>query len=125
MTDAVTTLRQLKDRVETFKTERGWGSGHSPKNVAVSIAVEAAELLEHYQWNDTPRSMDKVATELADIVIYCLSFANATGIDIAQAVQAKMDHNAKKFPVALFNKESANEDAFYTIKEQYRQQEKE
>lgn len=101
--DTTTTLGDLKTLVHQFKTERGWQHGHSPRNVATSIAIEAAELLEHYQWNDNAENMAEVTVELADIIIYCLSFADATNIDIASAVKAKISHNRKKFPVEKFN----------------------
>ena len=107
-TDATTTLLELRRAVAAFVTARGWQVHHTPKHLAMSIAIEAAELMEHFQW----RSADEVATyladaharqavadELADVVIYCLSFANACGFDVSGAVQRKLERNETRFPV--------------------------
>ena len=104
MQDKTTTLQQLKDLEQKFIAERGWGKHHTSKNVAASIAIEAAELLEHFQWDEYGKNDKKeIEQELADVILYCLSFALTNKIDIAQAVQDKIAHNAKKYPVKLFN----------------------
>ncbi len=107
MSDATTTIEELRNAVAAFVEARDWGRFHDPKNLAMAIAVEAAELMEHTQWarseeiparlaNDTTRAA--IADELADVFCYVLSFANATGIDIATAVRRKMEKNERKYP---------------------------
>lgn len=108
MNDAVTTIEQLKSGVLAFARERDWEQFHAPKNLSMALAAEAAELMEHFLWatpdasrtiaND-PAKRAMIAEELADIVIYALEFANATGLDVAASIQAKMSANAKKYPV--------------------------
>lgn len=102
--DRETTLAELKTSVMEFVAERDWERFHSPKNLSMALAAEAAELMEHFLW-DTPEasveraSREAVADELADIVIYAIEFANITGIDLAQAIEVKMGKNALKYPV--------------------------
>ena len=96
MSDKLTKIQELKDLVEKFKNERDWGHHHTPKNLAISISLEAAELMEHFQWGDwKEENREEIKKELADIIIYCLSFASSNNIDVAEAVKAKMEHNAK------------------------------
>jgi NTP pyrophosphatase (non-canonical NTP hydrolase) len=102
--DRETTLAELKTAVMEFVAERDWERFHSPKNLSMALAAEAAELMEHFLW-DTPEasaeraSRDGVADELADIVIYAIEFANIAGIDLSAAIEAKMRKNALKYPV--------------------------
>lgn len=102
--DSETTLLELKEAVLAFVRERDWERFHSPKNLSMALAAEAAELMEHFLW-DTPEASheraerEAVADELADILVYAIEFANITGIDIASAIQAKMAKNAEKYPV--------------------------
>lgn len=107
-TDAETRLEDLKQRVLAFARERDWGQFHSPKNLSMALAAEAAELMENFLWATTedsralatdPRKREAIEQELADIVIYALQFANQTGIDVAAAIAAKMEINARKYPV--------------------------
>ena len=111
MSDASTSIEDLKQSVARFVRERDWEQFHSPKNIAMSIAIEAAELMEVYQWGSEGESLGlsqkpevkaKVDEELADVLIYCLSLANRTGIDISQIVQRKLARNAVKYPVEQF-----------------------
>ncbi|HVS51374.1 MAG TPA: nucleotide pyrophosphohydrolase [Opitutaceae bacterium] len=108
LTDSATTLAELKTRVLAFVRERDWEQFHSPKNLSMALAAEAGELMEHFLWATPeqsrtiaaePAKRGKIADELADVVIYALEFANATGLDIAAAIEAKMAANAKKYPV--------------------------
>ncbi|MCX6937626.1 MAG: nucleotide pyrophosphohydrolase [Verrucomicrobia bacterium] len=110
LTDATTTLGEIKARVLAFADERDWQQFHAPKNLSMALAAEAGELMEHFLW-DTPEAsrtkvMDdtvrraKIEEELADVVIYALEFANMTGIDVAAAIERKMAQNAAKYPVA-------------------------
>lgn len=74
--DNNTSLQELKDLVAKFRDERDWAKHHSPKNLAISIAIEAAELMEHFQWDDyTETSRQEMVDELSDILIYCFNFA--------------------------------------------------
>jgi NTP pyrophosphatase (non-canonical NTP hydrolase) len=104
--DARTTLQDLKDAVAAFVEEREWTRFHTPKNLAMSVAIEAAELMELFQWTGgreiEPELMGRVEEELADVVIYCLAMANAAGIDLARAVRQKMEANAKKYPAGVY-----------------------
>ena len=82
MNDAKTTLQDLRDEVHKFNDDRDWHQFHTPKNVAASIVIEAAELLEHFQWIDEPVAdqMSQVIEELADVVLYCLTLAKTNSI---------------------------------------------
>ena len=106
--DETTTIGALKAEVLIFSRERDWEQFHSPKNLSMAIAAEAAELMEPLLWVTPeesrgvvvrPEKRAAVQDELADIVIYCLEFANQTGIDLAAAIAGKMARNAEKYPV--------------------------
>ena len=104
MPDSTTTIQQLRDAVERFKLDRNWSLYHTPQDLAVSISIEAAELLEIFQWNIRDSDPDseklvRVQQELADVLIYCLSLANAIDVDIATIINNKIKLNAKKYPV--------------------------
>ncbi|KAF1086173.1 hypothetical protein SPSYN_00914 [Sporotomaculum syntrophicum] len=103
MSDITTNIQQLKDLVAAFVEERSWNQFIRPKNLSMSIAIEAAELMELLQWTDGTDTADipdeRVREELADVVIYCLSLANSTGIDLSTAIREKVVANAKKYPV--------------------------
>lgn len=108
LTDSTTTLAELKTRVLAFARERDWEQFHAPKNLSMALAAEAGELMEHFLWSTPEESravttdtakLEKIAEELADVVIYALEFANVTGIDVAAAIEAKMAANARKYPV--------------------------
>lgn len=108
-TDSATTVADLKKHVLAFARERDWEQFHSPKNLSMAIAAEAGELMEHFLWATpeearavaaAPEKRGKIADELADVVIYALEFANATGLDLSAAIEAKMASNARKYPVA-------------------------
>ncbi|WP_374357830.1 nucleotide pyrophosphohydrolase [Chitinimonas sp.] len=104
MQDNATTLAELKARVLAFAQARDWQAFHSGKNLAMSIAIEAAELMEHFQWSPpAPESINKqeVAEELADVLIYALAFANRLEIDVAAAISAKLDKNETRFPATV------------------------
>ena len=104
LTDSTTTVAELKSRVLAFVRERDWEQFHSPKNLSMALAAEAGELLEHCLWATPEQSKAitadaakrrKIADELADVVVYALGFANATGLDVAASIEAKMAANAK------------------------------
>jgi len=105
MSDTQTTLQQLKDKMAVFVREREWEQFHTPKNLSMSIAIEAAELMEHFQWltveeskNLPPDALTDLGEELADIVIYALSLSNVLGLDLSETVLAKMEKNIRKYP---------------------------
>jgi len=108
MSDEHTTVGQLRALVAQFVLERQWGQFHAPKNLAMSLAIEAAELMEHFQWLTLEESRKlatdrkkcaAVAEELADVVCYALAMANELSIDLSDAVADKMVKNAAKYPV--------------------------
>jgi len=93
--------------VAEFIAARDWQQHHTPKNLSASIAIEAAELLEHFQWLTDEQAaaalqdadkLSAVADEMADVVIYALSLANALDVDVSEAVLGKLERNEKRFP---------------------------
>jgi NTP pyrophosphatase (non-canonical NTP hydrolase) len=104
MRDADTPIAALRACVAAFVAARRWDIHHRPRNLAMSIAIEAAELMEHFQWQDPtvaeldPTTRDEIAAEVADVVIYTLSFCNALQIDLSAAVAAKLAVNETRFP---------------------------
>ena len=106
--DADTNLADLKALVRQFVEERAWQPFHSPKNLAMGIAVEAAELMECFLWLDLPASYEAaneptkrqaIADEMADVFCYLLNLSNVIGIDLSEALRAKIVKNAIKYPV--------------------------
>lgn len=116
--DTEVTLDQLKMKVKKFIENRGWETYHNPKNLAASICIEAAELLEVFQWvsldeaaswNNAPSKVKRVEEELADIIIYCLSMANTMRINVTQAVLTKLEKNQARYPVKEYYGEAGME----------------
>ena len=106
--DINTTVGQLRDEVDQFVEDRNWGRYHTPKNLSMSIAIEAAEIMEHFQWHSSEQSVeliqkpeikDQVADELADVLVYCFVMANQAQIDLSNAVRSKMARNQDRFPI--------------------------
>ena len=100
-------LEELKLAMQAFAAERDWEQFHSPKNLAMAMSVEVAELLEHFQWLTEAQSADldeatraAVADEIADVQIYLVRIADKLGIDILSAATYKLEKNATKYPVA-------------------------
>lgn len=95
-------IKQLTDQVIAFREERGWGPHHNPKDLALSLSLEASELLELFQWVSSEEALKtkhvEMKEELADVLIYALTFAHATGIDVSQAIEEKLEKNAVKYP---------------------------
>jgi dCTP diphosphatase len=111
MSDAASTIDDLKTLVRQFVEERAWQPFHSPKNLAMGIAVEAAELMECFLWLDLPASYETVkdpakreaiADEMADVFCYLLNMSNVLGIDLSTALRAKMIKNAQKYPAEKY-----------------------
>lgn len=107
MQDETTTVAELKRLVDEFVAERQWEPFHDPKNLSASIAIEAAELMEHFQWLRSDQlegikrdaaKMSQIGEEVADIAAYLLSFATTMNIDVSLALKDKMKRNALKYP---------------------------
>ena len=103
-------VKRLTADLRTFANEREWDQFHTPKNVAISIALEASELLEIFQWSRGEASWDEVAEpsvkervedELADVLLYLLRFADLAGINLEAAALRKLQANGLKYPVDL------------------------
>ena len=119
MSDTATTVAELRQLVQAFVDERDWRQFHAPKNLSMSLAIEAAELMEHFQWIDAaesrdlrgdPQKLSAVADELADVVCYALALANELGIDVSTAMRAKMVKNAVKYPAPEFRGRFGHDD---------------
>ena len=89
------------ERIRRFTDERDWHRFHTPSNLAKSIAIEAAELLECFQWSDTEYNVDHVKEELADVIVYCRNLLDELGLDEDDIVNSKMAQNEAKYPVDL------------------------
>ena len=117
--DPITTVAALRDLVRRFVDERDWHKFHTPKNISMALAIEAAELMEHFQWLDGPASRtvgerpEKIAAigeELADVLCYALALANELDIDVATALREKMVKNVQKYPAERFRGRYGEED---------------
>ena len=106
--DTQTTVGTLREEVREFVKERDWEGYHSPKNLGMSIAIEAAEIMELFQWYSTAESRKlvedekfraQVVDELADVMIYCLCLANEVEIDVSTAVKAKLERSRSRYPI--------------------------
>jgi len=92
-------MEDLIKRIKKFRDERDWAQFHSPENLAKSIVIEAAELLENFQWNGEYNE-EHVKEELADVMNYCFLLADRLGIDAIENMHMKIDQNEKKYPVS-------------------------
>jgi len=111
MSDAETTVAELRELIQDFVDRRDWRQFHAPKNLAMSLAIEAAELMEHLQWISTEKSREiaaepgqiaEVSDELADVLCYALAMANQLDIDLSTAIRSKMKKNEQKYPAEEF-----------------------
>ena len=98
-------ISDLIKKIKQFRDERDWMQFHDAKNMAVSIVIEAAELLENFQWKNKEeveqyamQHRGEIAEEIADIAIYLFELADNLGIDLAKAMERKLEKNAKKYP---------------------------
>ena len=95
--------QQTINQVLQFRDDRDWRQFHNPKDLAISLSLEAAELLEVFQWSADDvvceNKKDKIREELADVVNYCILMADACGLDLDEIVQAKIKRNNEKYPV--------------------------
>ncbi len=102
----MTELEKLRDQLRAFAAERDWEQFHSPKNLAMALSVEVAELLEHFQWLNEeqsrrlqPDALAAVNEEAADILLYLIRLSDKLGIDLIAAANKKLALNARKYPV--------------------------
>jgi NTP pyrophosphatase (non-canonical NTP hydrolase) len=111
MSDQQSTVEELKQLVAAFVAERDWQQFHTPKNLSMALAIEAAELMEHFQWltpeqaaavSHDPAKLTAVGEELADVVCYALALANSLGLDLSDTMRDKMRKNEAKYPAAEF-----------------------
>jgi NTP pyrophosphatase (non-canonical NTP hydrolase) len=107
--DKSTTFQEVKDDIVQFIDEREWKNFQEPKEVAISLSLEAGELLENFQWVNTPieeikadpKKMEDISDELADVIIYAMQLSNAFGLQLSECIRQKMEKNRKKYPANL------------------------
>ena len=111
MSDKETIIEELKTLIESFVDERDWKQFHSPKNLSMSISIEASELMELFQWLSLDEAKEvmkdgelreNAIDEIADVMIYALAFCQRNNIDVSYAIKQKMAKNMKKYPVEKF-----------------------
>ena len=119
MTDAQTKIADLRDLVRQFVDARDWQQFHSPKNLSMALAIEAAELMEHFQWitpdasrdvGSDPERLQAVGEEVADVLCYVIALANELELDLSQTLRDKMEKNIRKYPAAEFRGRYGPED---------------
>jgi NTP pyrophosphatase (non-canonical NTP hydrolase) len=119
MSDRITTVGQLREVVRRFVKERDWEQFHSPKNLSMALSIEAAELMEHFQWISTeksrllagdPERLAAVGEELADVFCYALAIANELDIDLSETLRAKVKKNELKYPAEEYKGRYGPED---------------
>ncbi len=91
--------KETIDRIRKFTEDRDWDQFHSPANLAKSIVIEAAELLECFQWNDEVYDLQHVKEEIADVMVYCQNLLDKLGLDADEIINMKMAQNEAKYPV--------------------------
>lgn len=116
MTDSLTELRDL---ARAFAAERDWEQFHTPKNLAMALSVEVAELVEHFQWLRTgaadeldEQAREGIRHELADVLLYLVQLADKTGVDLRAAALEKMALNAAKYPAERVKGDARKYDAY-------------
>ena len=99
-------VKKITEKIKKFRDERDWLQFHDPKNMAVSIILEASELLEHFQWKTKEEvekyvetNKEEISYEIADIALYLFELADNLGVDLIKAMEKKMAKNEKKYPV--------------------------
>lgn len=91
--------KETIERIRKFTEDRDWEQFHSPANIAKSIVIEAAELLECFQWDEENYDVQHVKEELADVIVYCQDMLDKLGLDVDEIVNMKMAQNEAKYPV--------------------------
>lgn len=107
MNDKDTSIQEIKEKISKFVKDRNWNEAHNPKNLSMSISIEASELMEILQWSSTEESWNineseeftHLKEELSDVIIYCLSLANQLDIDVASAIKDKIEKNGEKYTI--------------------------
>ena len=94
-------IHQLTEKMHAFVRSKGWYEAdtkrpQTPRNLAISLSLEAAEILEHFQWREESKDREELASELADVTLYLLQLASVSGIDLEQAVLKKLKINATR-----------------------------
>ncbi len=99
-------IRELTEKIKKFRDERDWMQFHNHKDVAISLVLEAAEVLEHFQWKSKVEideyiksGIEEIEDELADVATYLFELADNLGVDLGKAIQKKLEKNEKKYPV--------------------------
>jgi NTP pyrophosphatase (non-canonical NTP hydrolase) len=117
-TPAPATLEALAARLREFARERDWEQFHTPKNLAMALAGEVGEVIEHFQWLSaqqsrelSPEARDAVALELADVLLYLVRLADQLGIDLSDAALRKIELNAQRYPAGAFRGSARKYDA--------------
>ncbi|MGE4341527.1 MAG: nucleotide pyrophosphohydrolase [Bacilli bacterium] len=105
-------MKKIMKMIDDFNTEREWHQFHTPANLAKSIVIEASELLELFQWQDQPKSLDNLKEELADVLSYCLMLAQHYDLDLEEILEAKIKKNALKYPTDKAKGRSEKYDEF-------------
>jgi NTP pyrophosphatase (non-canonical NTP hydrolase) len=125
MNDKVTKIQELKEEIRKFRDARGWEDMKNPKDAALSLVLEAAELLEHFQWKTSEdvkkerRLFGPIADELADVLWWVIVVADAMDIDVVQAFERKLIKNKEKYPAEAFanaKTQKEKDQAYYRIK---------
>ncbi len=108
-------MDELRGKIRAFIEKRDWDQFHSPKNLAMALSVEVAEIVEHFQWlteeqskNLPPEKLAEVREEIGDVMIYIVELADKLGVDPVEAAKAKVEVNTKKYPAALVKGKAAN-----------------
>lgn len=117
-------IKDLTSKINQWVAERGWEPAQKPKDLAISLSLEAAEVLEHFQWKNERKvakhireNREELADELADVAIYLLKLADKTKIDLRSAVEHKLVKASKKYPVEAVK---GNSKEYYRLKNQSR-----
>lgn len=117
--EAVRNLEDLKQRLRVFAAERDWDQFHSPKNLAMALSVEVAELVEQFQWLTEQESRHpdaarrrRIEDELADVLIYLVRIADRLEVDLLAAATRKLEHNAAKYPADKVRGQARRHDEF-------------
>lgn len=113
------TLAELRELTRAFAAERDWGQFHTPKNLAMALSVEVAELMEHFQWLRTgspeeldARKLEGIRHEMADVLLYLVQLADKTGVDLRAAALEKLRLNAEKYPAAVVKGDARKYDEY-------------
>jgi len=131
MKDEITNLAEIKKKIVEFRDKRGW-QDNKAKDLAISVVLEASELLEHFQWGmwdeeevkKDPEKMEEIHREVADVMIYLMAFCSVFDIDITDAIMEKLEWNEKKYPLSKFNPHWQDREYYYKVKKDYRNENK-